>query len=73
MMTKLRFGGAILFVLVGFVIPPAIIVGLAIAGLTLFLSSDPALVIKLKNGKKIKIFYNKKEQVSELYNVLTSK
>lgn len=73
MMTKLRFGGAILFVLVGFVIPPAIIVGLAIAGLTLFLSSDPALVIKLKNGKKIKIFYEKKEQVSELYNVLTSK
>lgn len=73
MMTKLRFGGAILFVLVGFVIPAAIIVGLAIAGLTLFLSSDPALVIKLKNEKKIKIFYNKKEQVSELYNVLTSK
>lgn len=73
MMTKLRFGAAALCMLVGFIVPPAFVVGLILVGLTMFFSSDRALVITLKNEKKIKIFYKRKAQVSELYNVLTSK
>lgn len=72
-MTKLRFGAGVLCVLVGFMIPLAALLGIFVIGLTCFMSSDPALVIKLKNGKSIKVFYNNKNDVTELFDILTSK
>ena len=69
---KIRMVGLSVTTLLGFVIPPLLIMGLLVIGLYVFFSRKKTMIISLKNGTIIKAYYMDQEDANTVYKAITN-